>query len=116
MEWPNKWEAETAVHPEERMGMIAVKRALEAPFYRLLTNAAVPAPAVVLHDVLAAGPDSVFDIVSHTIQPADEAGVMDAAKILRRALETAVSSAEMALSVDVTVLRRRPVTNVDYEP
>ncbi|MEM7112628.1 MAG: TCP-1/cpn60 chaperonin family protein [Chloroflexota bacterium] len=107
---------ETAVHPEEQMGMIAVKRALEAPFYRLLTNAAIPAPAVVLHDVLAASPDAVFDIVSNTIQPAHEVGIMDAAKILRRALETASSSAEMALSVDVTVLRRRPVTNVDYEP
>jgi hypothetical protein len=41
---------------------------------------------------------------------------MDAAKVLRRALATAASGAEMALSVDVTVLKKRPVTNVGYEP
>ena len=42
--------------------------------------------------------------------------VMDALKVVRRVLETAASGAEMALSVDVTVLKRRPVTNVGYEP
>ena len=41
---------------------------------------------------------------------------MDAARIARQVLETAVSGAMMALSVDVTVLKKRPVTNVSYEP
>jgi hypothetical protein len=41
---------------------------------------------------------------------------MDAAKVLRRVLETAASGAEMALSVDVTVLKKRPMTNFSYEP
>lgn len=107
---------ETADNPDERMGMLALKNALESPFYAILNNAAISAPAVVLQDVLEAGDGCVFDVINKNICSARDAGIMDAAKILRRALETAASSAEMALSVDVTVLKRRPVTNVDYEP
>ena len=99
-----------------QMGMRAVKVALTAPFYRIFENAKRPAPAVALQDVLAAGNDYVFDILRDCIEPAKEAGVMDAAKVLRRALETAASGAEMALSVDVTVLKKNPRTNVGYEP
>jgi chaperonin GroEL len=109
-------EVESAVHDDERMGLIATKKALEAPFYRIFHNAKKPAAAVALHDCLAAGDGYVYDVLRETIQPAREAGVMDAAKVLRRVLETAASGAEMALSVDVTVLKKRPVTNVSYEP
>lgn len=105
-----------ATSTDEQMGMVAVKRALEAPFHRLLTNAGVEATAVYLHDILASPHTLVYDILSHTLRPAADAGVLDAAKVMRRALETAASSAEMALSVDVTILKRRPVTNVNYEP
>lgn len=108
---------DSASSDDERMGMLAVKRALEAPFHRLLSNAGVEATAVYLHDILATNDTHlVYDILSHSLRPAAEAGVLDAAKVMRRALETAASSAEMALSVDVTILKRRPVTNVDYEP
>ena len=65
-----------------------------------------------LQDVLAAGDGYVFDILRNCIEPAKEAGVMDAAKVLHRALETAASGAEMALSVDVTVLKKTPRTTV----
>jgi chaperonin GroEL (HSP60 family) len=58
----------------------------------------------------------VYDVLREAIEPAQEAGVMDAAKVLRRVLETAASGAEMALSVDVTVLKKRPMTNFSYEP
>jgi len=109
-------EVESAAHDDERMGLIATKKALEAPFYRIFQNAKKPAAAVALHDCLAAGDGYVYDVLRETIQPAREAGVMDAAKVLRRVLETAASGAEMALSVDVTVLKKRPVTNVGYEP
>lgn len=102
--------------PDERMGMMALKQALSAPFFRILQNAHVPAPAVVLNAVLEAGADRVYDVIHDTICPARDAGLMDAAKIARQVLETAASGAVMALSVDVTVLKRRPVTNVNYEP
>jgi chaperonin GroEL len=107
---------DSATNEDERMGMIATRKALEAPFFRIFHNAQKPAAAVALHNVLAAGEGHVYDVLRDEILPAREAGLLDAAKIARRALETAASGAEMALSVDVTVLKKRPVTNVDYEP
>jgi chaperonin GroEL len=109
-------EVNTAVNEDERMGLIATKKALEAPFYRIFENAKKPAAAVALQRVLAAGEGHVYDVLREAIEPAQEAGVMDAAKVLRRVLETAASGAEMALSVDVTVLKKRPMTNFSYEP
>ena len=105
-----------ANHPDEQMGMAAVKQALSAPFFRILQNAHVPAPAVILNDVLASGEGNVYDVMQERVCSARDSGVMDAAKIVRQVLETAASGAMMALSVDVTVLKRRPVTNVNYEP
>jgi chaperonin GroEL len=102
--------------PDERLGWLAVKQALSAPFFRILQNGHVPAPAVILNRLLAAGPDQVYDVVQGKLTSAREAGILDAAQIARRVLESAASGALMALSVDVTVLKRRPVTNVDYEP
>lgn len=105
-----------AVHEDERMGLMAVKKALSAPFYRIFANAKIPGAAVALQDTLAAGETYVYDVVRERIEPAREAGIMDALKVTRRVLETAASGAEMALSVDVTILKKRPVANVDYEP
>ncbi|MCA9917738.1 MAG: hypothetical protein KC445_07295, partial [Anaerolineales bacterium] len=105
-----------ATEIEVQMGMRAVKNALSAPFYRICENGKKPAPAVALQQVLAAGDGYVFDILHDRIEPAQEAGVMDAAKVLSRVLETAASGAEMALSVDVTILKKTPRTNLGYEP
>jgi chaperonin GroEL len=107
---------DSASNEDERMGMIATRKALEAPFFRIFHNAQKPAAAVALHNLLAAGEGHVYDVLRDEVLPAREAGLLDAAKVARRALETAASGAEMALSVDVTVLKKRPVTNVDYEP
>ena len=74
------------------------------------------APPVILNHVLEAGEGCVYDVVHNNIRAARTAGVMDAARIARQVLETAASGAMMALSVDVTVLKKRPVTNVSYEP
>ena len=93
-----------------------MKNALPAPFYRICENGKKPAPAVALQQVMAAGDGYVFDILRDCIEPAQAAGVMDATKVLCRALETAASGAEMALSVDVTILKKTPRTNLGYEP
>lgn len=74
------------------------------------------APAVILEHVLEAGEGYVYDVVHENIHAARTTGVLDEARIARQVLETAVSGAMMALSVDVTVLKKRPVTNVSYEP
>ncbi len=106
----------TAADADVAMGMLAVKKALTAPFFRILENAAIPAPAVALHETLQAGPGYVYDVMQHRQRDARQAGVMDAAKVARVVLEAAASEAKMALSVDVTVLKKKPRTNVSYEP
>ena len=107
---------DTAENPDERMGMLAFKKALNAPFIQLLNNAGIAAPEVKMQDVLALGNDSVYHIIDEKIVSALEAGIVDATKMTRVALETAVSGAIMALSVDVTVLKKQPRTNVGYTP
>lgn len=107
---------DVATSPDERFGMIAVKNALSAPFFQIMENAKISAPALILQDVLEAGPDYVYDVIRGEIRLAKEAAIVDAAKVNRVALEMAASGAKMALSVDVTILRKRPVTNVDYAP
>lgn len=106
----------TAVNPDERMGMIAIKHALEAPFIQLLSNAAIPAPHLHMQDVLNAPDGYVYHIIDEQIVSGVESGVVDPTRMVRLALETAVSGAVMALSVDVTVLKKKPRTNKDYSP
>ena len=116
-----------AASPDEQLGMIAVKNALPAPFLQIIRNAqgsagsgtdgsSAKAPGVILEQALEAGEGYVYDVVREDVCSARTAGVMDAAGIARQVLETAASGAMMALSVDVTVLKKRPVTNVSYEP
>ena len=105
-----------AANADERLGMLAAQKALSAPFLQIMKNAHVAAPEVALNTVLATDERYVFDAVRRQLCPALEAGIVDPTKVVQRALEASASGAAMALSVDVTVLRQRPVTNVDYEP
>ncbi|MEM7331687.1 MAG: TCP-1/cpn60 chaperonin family protein [Chloroflexota bacterium] len=107
---------DSAENDDERMGMLALKNALSAPFIQLLTNAGIYAPEVKMADVMAKGNGTVYHIIEEDFVSAVDAGIVDATKMTRMALETAVSGAVMALSVDVTVLKKKPRTNKDYTP
>ncbi len=107
---------DSASNPDERMGMLALKRALKAPFIQLLKNAGISAPEVKMADVMEMDDGTVYHIIEEGFVPAIEAGIVDATKMTRMALETAVSGAVMALSVDVTILKKKPRTNKDYTP
>lgn len=99
---------------DEHMGCLAVAHALKRPFEQLLKNAGISNPGSLAHDITCAAPGLVFDIQKRCISPALEAGVLDAALVLRACLETASSGARMALSTDVILLKRNP--RVTYEP
>lgn len=107
-------EAVSAKNEDERMGIHAVALALEAPFKKILKNARINAPGVILNDLLQGESTYVYDVIQKEIVEARSAGVLDATKVLRAALETASSGARLALSTGVIVLNRKP--DIRYEP
>lgn len=107
-------EAMQSEDEEERMGYRAVARALRRPFEQLLHNAKIPYPGSMAHEITQAKPGLVFDTQQRKIRPAEECGVLDAAQTLMVSLETASSGAQLALSTDVLILKRKP--RISYQP
>lgn len=99
---------------DEALGVRAVAKALEAPTGRILQNAGVQAPGVILADLRQNGPGYCYDVLRGDLVEARTGGILDAARVVRVALETAVSGAAMALSTGTLVLKKNP--KVSYEP
>jgi chaperonin GroEL len=99
---------------DEQMGCKAVARALRRPFEQILENARVEHPGRPAHEILSAPPGLVYDVQQRALRPAREAGVLDAAQVLAVSLETAASGAQMALSTEAIILKRKPRTT--YQP
>lgn len=93
---------------EEAIGAKLVQEALEAPMAWLARNASL-SPAVVLAEVRRRGSGCGYDVVGERVVDMWEANILDAAKVARVALETAVSIAAMVLTTEAVVLKRRPV-------
>ncbi len=91
-----------------------ITSALEAPFRRIVRNAGRAEPGALLAEAQRHGLGFGYDAIADEVVDMRAAGILDAAGILRVALETAVSGAVMALTTDVTVLRRHPPQS--YEP
>jgi chaperonin GroEL len=96
---------------ELRAGAGLVRQALAAPMAWLLRNAGLH-PAPLIADAARRGANYGYDVIGG--QPVDmwQVGIVDAAKVCRLALETAVSVATMALTTDAIVLRRKPAVAV----
>ena len=104
--------------PELAWGARALATALEAPFRRILSNARID-PAPKLAEVRArnakrGSKDFGVNALRGEIVRMPEAGILDAAGVMREAITAAVSGAMMALSTDATVLRSNPP--LVYEP
>lgn len=99
---------------EEEMGIKAVSQALKAPFLSILKNNGIDNAGVILEDVLAQGPEYVYDVLQKKIVPSRESGLLDPTLVLLAAIETAASGAMLALSTAVIILKRRP--KLSYEP
>jgi len=99
---------------DENLGCRAVMHALQRPFEQLLHNAHVPDPGSLMSAIANADPGLVYDIQARKICPATECGVLDAAHTLIVSLETAASGAQMALSTEALILKRKP--RISYQP
>ncbi len=98
---------------EAAWGQRIVARALEAPFRQIVHNVGKTEPSMALYEVRRRGPDFGYDAIADQVVAMREAGILDAVGVLHTALATAVSGAMMALTTEVTVLKRRPRTSLE---
>lgn len=99
---------------DEAFGVQVIARALEEPFRRIVQNAGLDAPAALIAEAQRRGASFGCDALTGQIVSMDDAGILDAAGVVREALQTAVSGAVMALTTEVMVLRENPPTS--FEP
>jgi chaperonin GroEL len=87
---------------DERTGVQILKRALEAPTRQIAVNSAVDA-GVVVSKMLEAASNVGFDASRNRYVDLFEAGIVDPTKVLRVALENAVSVASILLLTEATL-------------
>ncbi len=97
---------------EARAASLILAKAMEAPIRTLLANAGAE-PSEILAQLPYYEPGYGFDVMKGEIVPMAEAGILDVAHVQKEALQRAVASAALALTVDVLVLHRNPETMVE---
>ena len=96
-----------AQDPDERAAYDILLHACEAPLRTLLLNAGHD-PHEVLASVYQAGAGYGFDVLRHQVVDMAQAGIFDAASVVKAAVFSAVHGAALALTVDVMVHRKNP--------
>ena len=94
---------------ESRAAHLILATAVKAPIRRLLENAGFD-PSEIMAQLAHGEASCGFDVMKRTIVDVAEAGIVDVAQVLVEALQRAVSSAALALTIDVLVLHREPET------
>jgi len=95
-------EEEGACEGDERTGVLILKRALEAPARQIAENSAVDGGVVVAR-MLEGTASFGFDASRNTYVDLIEAGIIDPTKVVRVALENAVSTASLLLLTEATM-------------
>ena len=93
---------ETACEGDERTGVQILKRALEAPARQIAENSAVDGGVVVAR-MLGGQGNFGFDAARKEYVDLVEAGIIDPVKVVRTALENAVSVASVLLLTEATM-------------
>jgi chaperonin GroEL len=87
---------------DERTGLAILKRALEAPARQIAENSGVDG-GVVVHRMRTDGGTRGFDAARKEYVDLVEAGIIDPTKVVRVALENAVSAASLLLLTEATL-------------
>jgi chaperonin GroEL len=94
---------------DERTGALILKRALEAPTRQIAENSGVDGAVVVEHMRSAAANSRIgFDAARRQYVDLVEAGIVDPTKVVRVALENAVSVASVLLLTEATLTTAPP--------
>jgi chaperonin GroEL len=96
---------EAAAAGDERTGIQILRRALEAPARQIAENSAVDG-GVVVNRMLQEGGNVGFDAARQEYVDLVEAGIIDPTKVVRIALENAVSVASVLLLTEATMTER----------
>lgn len=94
---------------EGRAACLILAQAAEAPMRRLLANAGYD-PSEIMAQLTAGDSKGGFDVMKRAFVDVAAAGIVDVAQVQVEALRRAVSSAALALTIDVLVLHRDPET------
>jgi chaperonin GroEL len=92
---------------DERAAYQILLRAMEQPMRIIASNAGYD-PSAVLARVEQAGPGSGLDATTGQVVAMSQAGILDVASVLKSAVFSAISSAALALTVEVMVQHRAP--------
>lgn len=103
---------EQSTAPAERAAYRILTEAAEEPLRALLTNAGHN-PSRILAEINRAGPGYGFDLHREQVVNMVEAGIFDPAAVQKDAIRSAISSAALALTIEVTVHRRKPVVSME---
>ncbi len=99
--------ADESADVDRRAAYRILARAMEAPMRTIISNAGYDASEV-MAEVKLAGPGYGFDVRSGRVVDMAEAGIFDALSVQKEAVHSAVSSAALALTIDVLVHRKKP--------
>lgn len=97
-----------SIETDERAAYRILAKAMEAPIRTILANAGLNVGKL-MAEIVHAGPCYGWDARIGRVVDMKEAGVLDSAEVQLAAVRGAVSSAALALTVDVLVHRRKPV-------
>jgi chaperonin GroEL len=92
---------------DERAACRILLQAVEAPFRQLICNAGLE-PSSVLAQLEGAGTCAGYDLRTNRVVDLTQAGVWDTTHTVATAVEVAINSAAMALTVDVVVYHKSP--------
>ena len=87
---------------DERFGAQILTEGLAVPLRQILVNAGIE-PGPVLVELRNAGDDFGYDVVASKCVSMDEAGIVDPKKVVRVALECAISCASTVLTTEAVV-------------
>jgi chaperonin GroEL len=96
-----------ALEPAERAAYHILIQALEAPARTIFSNAGCD-PAEVVAMLRHAGPGQGFDVVRRQVVDMVQAGIVDPAAVVQAAVDGAIRSAALALTIEVLVHRANP--------
>ncbi len=104
-------EETTGRGPGEDAGALLMRSALAAPATWLARNSGVDSGQV-LHRVREKGADYAYDVNAGEVKDMWQAGVVDACKVIRLALEVSVSTVGSMLSSEALVLSSKPELSI----
>ena len=96
-----------SANADERAAYRILLKALETPTRTILSNAGYDASDI-MAEIRLAGPGHGFDVIAKKVVDVVETGIFDVAAVQRAAVHSAISSAALALTVDVMVHRKEP--------